>query len=116
MDATVFGRRIFVTLAAAAFAPGVAAAAAAAAEDAPPAAPLSAQAEDASLASLESAFWACDYVATTQGVQATPAATCRYVTEELKQRRFGGSFGQMLEWWRDNKAAEHRRLARLAPQ
>lgn len=77
----------------------------------PPAVPI--QAEDTDMAKLENAFWACDYIATTQGILATPAATCRYVTEELKQQKFNGSFSQFLEWWRANKVAEHRRLARL---
>ena len=82
---------------------------------APPAevAPVPTQSEEAELARLEEAFWACDYVATTRGVQATPASVCRYVTEQLKQEKFAGSFSRMLEWWKENKAAQHRRLARL---
>ena len=113
MDETASKRRIFVILAASMFA---LASAGACADDTPPVAPLPAQAEEAPLAKLEDAFWACDYVATTQGIQATPAAVCRYVTEELKQQKFSGSFGQMLEWWRANKPAAHRRIARLAEQ
>ena len=89
---------------------------AAQAEEPAPVSPLPTQAEETDMERLERAFWACDYVATTQGIQATPAAVCRYVTEELKQQRFGGSFGQLLEWWRANKSAEHRRIARLAEQ
>jgi hypothetical protein len=81
-----------------------------------PAAPVPTQSDEAGLARLESAFWACDYVATTEGVHATPIAVCRYVTEELKQVKFAGSFTQLLEWWRANKVAEHRRIARLAAQ
>ena len=88
--------------------------AAAHADEPTPATPLPIQGEETDMARLERAFWACDYVATTQGIQATPAATCRYVTEQLKQQKFGGSFGQLLEWWRANKPAEHRRIARLA--
>ena len=110
MDETASRRRIFVILAASMFA---LASAGACADDTPPVAPLPAQAEEAPLAKLEDAFWACDYVATTQGIQATPAATCRYVTEQLKQVKFGGSFQQFLDWWRANKAAEHRRMARI---
>jgi hypothetical protein len=75
-----------------------------------------ASADAVRMGELERAFWACDYVATTHGVLATPVAACRYATEELKQQKFGGSFAQLLEWWRANKAAEHRRLARLQEQ
>ncbi|MGE5095130.1 MAG: hypothetical protein ACM3SO_08320 [Betaproteobacteria bacterium] len=66
--------------------------------------------EHASLAQLESAFWLCDYVATNQGVTATPRAACRYVTEELKRQKFDGDFDRFIEWWRDNKAAEYARI------
>jgi hypothetical protein len=78
-----------------------------------PVAPVPTQVEEADPGKLERAFWACDFIATTQGVQATPIGVCRYVTEELKQQKFGGSFSQFLEWWRSNKQAEHRRMARL---
>ena len=68
--------------------------------------------EAATTAELESAFWACDYVATTRGVQATPAAACRLATESLKREKFGGSFPAMVEWWRVNKAARHQEMQR----
>lgn len=61
---------------------------------------------------LETAFWACDYVATTRGVDATPAAICGAVYDELKTLKFGGDFGGLLAWWKQNKLAEHSRLAR----
>jgi hypothetical protein len=64
------------------------------------------------LAELESAFWACDYVATTRGVDATPVAICGSVYDELKTLKFGGDFGELLVWWKQNKPAEHERLAR----
>jgi len=63
-------------------------------------------------AELESTFWACDYLATTRGVLATPAAACRHATESLKREKFGGSFPAMLEWWRDNKVARHEEMQR----
>lgn len=63
-------------------------------------------------AELESAFWACDYVATTRGVLATPAAACRQATESLQREKFGGSFPAMLEWWRVNKVARHEEMQR----
>jgi hypothetical protein len=66
----------------------------------------------AATAELESAFWACDYVATTRGVLATPAAACRHATESLQREKFGGSFPAMLEWWRVNKVARHEEMQR----
>lgn len=79
----------------------------------PPAEAEGPQAEAASAtADLERAFWACDYVATTRGVQATPVAACRHATESLKREKFGGSFPAMLEWWRLNKVARHREIER----
>jgi hypothetical protein len=62
-------------------------------------------------ADLEKAFWACDYTATTRGVYAAPIELCSAVTDELKEQRFNGDFGQMLEWWQQNKPAEHAKLA-----
>lgn len=64
------------------------------------------------LVRLEEAFWYCDFVATTRGVLATPVTACRYATDELRARKFGGSFGDFLAWWQENKAAEHDRLGR----
>jgi len=66
------------------------------------------------LAALEEAFWYCDYVATTRGVLAAPMAACRFATDELKARKFGGSFRALMNWWQENKAAEHQRLDRTA--
>ena len=80
--------------------------------DAPGAAMTGADRED--VAALEQAFWHCDYVATTQGVLAAPMAACRFATDELKARRFGGSFRALTQWWQENKAAEHQRLRRAA--
>ncbi len=62
---------------------------------------------------LERAFWVCDYVATTRGVDATPIAHCSAVTDALKNERFGGDFSELLAWWQRNKPAEHAALARL---
>ena len=79
-----------------------------------PPAPSCAQAAPApefTVDQLERAFWVCDYLATTQGVHGTHVAACRYATDELKRVKFGGSFRNLLQWWRENKAAEHRKLA-----
>lgn len=66
------------------------------------------------IAALESAFWYCDWVATTEGVLATPMAACQFATSELKARKFGGSYRALAAWWQENKAAEHGRLGRAA--
>lgn len=70
------------------------------------------------LAQLEDIFWNCDYVATTRGMDATPAAQCYAATRELRRVKFAGSFNQMLAWWREMKPAEHekRRRARGDPR
>ena len=60
---------------------------------------------------LERAFWTCDYVATTRGVYAAPIELCSAVTERLKNEKFSGDFGELLEWWKANKIAVHREMA-----
>ena len=62
-------------------------------------------------AGLEEVFWVCDYVATTRGVGAAPAALCEAVYDEIKATKFGGDFGLLLTWWQQNKPAEHDKLA-----
>lgn len=62
------------------------------------------------LPGLERAFWWCDHAATTRGVDSEDNVACTAVYDELKQRRFGGDFDQLLAWWRANKPAEHRKL------
>jgi hypothetical protein len=64
------------------------------------------------LTNVEQAFWACDYAATTRWVGADEGATCGAIYEELKKSKFGGDFHAMLEWWQNNKTAEHQALAR----
>ena len=59
---------------------------------------------------LERAFWICDHRATTHGVDATPVGACTSVFEALKKAKFGGDFGELLAWWRQNKLIEHTRL------
>lgn len=71
-----------------------------------------APAAQASHAQLEDIFWQCDYVATTRGMDATPAAACMAATRELRRVKFDGSFHRMLEWWREHKPAEHGRIRR----
>lgn len=78
---------------------------------APPSDPAPAPGLD--LAHLEDIFWTCDYVATTQGVGATPARECAAATRELRRIKFDNSFQRMLEWWREHKPAEHGKRRRL---
>lgn len=59
---------------------------------------------------LERAFWLCDHTATVQGIDATPIVACTGVFEALKERKFGGDFGELLAWWRANKLIEHTKL------
>jgi len=87
------------------------AAAPAAIPDAGDAAPTTAESHE--IAMLERAFWYCDYVATTRGVLAAPIVACKHATDELKARKFGGSFQALLAWWQANKAVEHDRLERM---
>jgi hypothetical protein len=60
-------------------------------------------------AELETAFWVCDYTATTRGMEATPVDRCAVVYEELKNVKFGGDFHLLHTWWLENKSAEHAR-------
>ena len=68
---------------------------------------------DASNATLEDAFWACDYVATTHGTAAAPGDACTAVYEEFKATRFDGSFEELVAWWQVNKPDAHARMAQL---
>jgi hypothetical protein len=74
---------------------------------------LPAATEEHTVTELERAFWACDYVATTEGVSATPIAACKHATEALRRQKFGDDFEAFLSWWRQNKAAEHLKMHRL---
>lgn len=55
------------------------------------------------LASLEKAYWACDYVASTKGIPSSDP--CYGIAEQLKSEKFKGDFQAMLRWWEQNKAA-----------
>ena len=74
-------------------------------------APLSSS-TPAPLAKLDRAFWLCDHAATTRGVDGDAAILCVAATEELKEKKFGGDFEQLLAWWRQNKPTEHAHLDR----
>jgi hypothetical protein len=59
---------------------------------------------------LEEVFWLCDHAAAVGMIDAAERAICTAVTDELKTEKFGGDFQRLLEWWRANRALEHRRL------
>ena len=62
------------------------------------------------IAELEKGFWLCDYLGTTRGVDESYGVTCGANYEELKQEKFGGDFDALVQWWRVNKAAQHKAL------
>ncbi len=72
--------------------------------------PLPALSDDA----LEARFWACDVASTHTVLSAAEGAQCVRWQDELKQRRFGGDFARLLDWWRAHKAEQHAR--HLSPQ
>ncbi len=53
-----------------------------------------------SQAELKAAYLECDQLASSTFLDSDTAADCSMVAEELLERSFGGSFEQMLEWWR----------------
>ena len=64
----------------------------------------------AKIAELEKVFWICDYIGTTRGIEGPHAVTCGANFEELKQKKFGGDFDALVQWWSVNKATEHAAL------
>ena len=68
---------------------------------------------NASPPSIEDAFWACDYIATTRGTASAPTETCIAVYEQLKAAKFGGDFEALVAWWQVNKEDAHARMAEL---
>jgi hypothetical protein len=65
------------------------------------------------LSDLENAFWMCDYVATLRGIEATPAALCSSVYEDLRSVKFAEDYEALLAWWRLRKSDEHRRIGAI---
>ena len=47
----------------------------------------------------------CDRRAGQTLLGAAEAADCSMAAEELKQRAFGGDFGQLLAWWQAQRSA-----------
>ena len=63
------------------------------------------------IAELEKGYWVCEYLGTTRGVEGSYGVTCGANFEELKKTTFGGDFDALVQWWRVNKAAQHKALA-----
>lgn len=63
----------------------------------------------ANLSDLETAFWVCEYAATTRGN--ANIENCTAVYAALKERKFGGDFEGLLKWWQQNREAAYRHLA-----
>jgi len=59
---------------------------------------------------VERAFWICDYVASTRGMQFVSLDLCEAITDLIKTEKFGGDYDEMVEWWRERKPAEHLKL------
>jgi hypothetical protein len=61
---------------------------------------------------LERAFWDCDTRSTREVLSMADGVLCVTLSDELKQRRFGGDFTRLMAWWRAHKDAEHARRSR----
>ena len=53
-----------------------------------------------SVAELKANYLECDQLASSTLLDFSTAVECSMVSEELLDRGFGGSFKQLLEWWR----------------
>jgi hypothetical protein len=61
----------------------------------------------ARIADLEQAFWRCDYAGAKRAMPFASGDACMTVAETLQARKFGGDFGAMRAWWRENKPAAY---------
>jgi hypothetical protein len=67
-------------------------------------------------ADLKRVYLACDKASSTLRLSVHEAVQCSIVHEELKQRVFGGDFGQLLSWWKAERSnAEGRAATSAAP-
>jgi hypothetical protein len=71
---------------------------------------ISLEGSERSAEAIEAAFWMCDYVATTRGMQFVSLDVCAAITELIKSEKFGGDYDEMVEWWRSRKPEEHLKL------
>ena len=75
-----------------------------------PAQRMSTQVVQPSAEDLERAFWVCDYVASTHGMQFVSMDLCVAITDLIKMEKFDGDYDEMVRWWQEQKPAEHLRL------
>ena len=68
-----------------------------------------------SIAELERTFWQCDYLGATRAMPFAPTDPCLSVAETLEVRKFGGDFGAMRKWWRQNRTAAYAAYEKLPP-
>lgn len=60
------------------------------------------------VAELKASYLECDQLASTSLLGFGAAVECSMLSEELLERGFGGSFQQMLKWWRSAKNAPNK--------
>jgi hypothetical protein len=62
-------------------------------------------------AQLKHIYLACDLASSSNRLAMQEAMKCSVVSEELKQREFGGDFERMLAWWRTQRQKDEKRTA-----
>jgi len=67
--------------------------------------------DSVSVDELKRVYLACDRVASQQLLDSATAAHCSFAGEALQKRAFGGSFDQLLAWWRAEKDAASAKLS-----
>jgi hypothetical protein len=60
--------------------------------------------KDVSIDELKRFYLACDRAASDGRLDTAAFMQCSIVYEELKRRAFGGDFGKLLAWWREQPA------------
>lgn len=63
-------------------------------------------AESSDVLRLQQAYLNCDKKARNEVLDFDEAMFCTIFADELKQRAFGGDFGQLIAWWQRNKLAD----------
>jgi hypothetical protein len=71
---------------------------------------ITAQGAESNAGDLERAFWVCDYVASTHGMQFVSMDLCAAITDLIKTEKFDGDYEELVRWWQEHKPAQHMRL------